>query len=86
MVHIPTFVYICITMLVAILFFQKYFTLRPPIYGVWRMMGNCILFEFAGILLLIFVPSAMMLLICGSIAMGAYVIMYYRHKTVKGEY
>lgn len=87
MVQYSTFILVVCSLVISIIGFEKYFNKKPPMYGVWRMILNCIIAEAIAVVIIRFIPQAYMLLICGSIVMGVYVSVYYRHKPkLRGEY
>lgn len=87
MVQTSTYIFVIACFILGVIAFEFYFRKHAPTYGYGKLILTCIGLEFAMLTLVVLLPEAFMTLIYGSVLMGTYVCVFYRHKQkIGGEF
>lgn len=84
MVLTSTYITLIIMFIAGIVTFEYYFKKHKPNYGYGKLLLITALVEFLLVTMVVLIPETFFVLIYGSVLLGTYVCVYYRHKPSRG--
>lgn len=80
MVRSFTFAFMIICFFVSNILLERRFKKNKPKIKLGKVLGLCVVYEFILLTVVVLIPSLFFILIYGSIIMGSFVTVYFRHK------